>query len=278
MKTIYAGMKGKRLFLVPVLLGACLSAAFLFFRGPSQLRNSIEAGHARTLDQLLGDRPSLANTRLFLWSDRSHTHWVSPLVFGILQEDAEVVRVLLDHGADPDEYHDTMSPLCFSVLYNTQTNITSMLVCAGAHVDGRCGRSGNTALACAASEGKTDFMRTLMALGAGVDVTNRWGQTPLMLAAQAGHTNVLALLIRRGVDISAQSSPAAHSLNALAFAAGQGHVGAVQVLLKNGSPGVSNAIRKAKEELASSPMISSHAKEDFERILELLHAADVSQD
>ena len=66
-------------------------------------------------------------------------------------------------------------------------------------------RSGSTALHLAAGAGHTEVVSVLIEAGAGVDVRRQRGLTPLYLAAMGGHAEVASVLIEAGADVDAQT-------------------------------------------------------------------------
>ncbi|MCW5212520.1 ankyrin repeat domain-containing protein [Desulfobulbus sp. TB] len=66
--------------------------------------------------------------------------------------------------------------------------------------------SGNTALMYAVLGGDTDIINLLLQRGIDVDVKNDIGVTPLIIAATIGDTPVVKFLLERGADINAKSS------------------------------------------------------------------------
>ena len=79
----------------------------------------------------------------------------------------EIVRLLLEHGADP----------------NIRASTT---------------RHSSTPLHEASSRGLLDIAQLLLSYGANVDVKNTKGKTPFQLAASAGHGEMTTLLLEHG--------------------------------------------------------------------------------
>jgi hypothetical protein len=65
------------------------------------------------------------------------------------------------------------------------------------------------------------------------EVRNRYGWTPLMIAAKRGHRSLVKLLLKEGCDVNAVAE--AHGYTALALAAQAGHAEIVQTLLNAGA-------------------------------------------
>jgi ankyrin repeat protein len=58
--------------------------------------------------------------------------------------------------------------------------------------------TGATPLYVACAKGHTDIVRTLIAGGAGVNISNSEGITPLFIAAWNGHTTIFRALVDAG--------------------------------------------------------------------------------
>ena len=124
------------------------------------------------------------------------------------------IRALLDAGADPDTLLDRdrvvngyMSPLHYAVVMN-ERQIVKVLLDAGADVN-LVDEWGKTPLHEAAfgtvRVKQPDAEIPLMLIGAGADVNARTdsNNTPLHIAAYAGHNSVAQALLRHGADVHA---------------------------------------------------------------------------
>ncbi|CAN5749534.1 hypothetical protein BH24ACI5_BH24ACI5_27900 [soil metagenome] len=102
----------------------------------------------------------------------------------------------------------------------------------GADVNAAQG-DGMTALHWAARRGDLDTTRMLLYAGGNVRATTRLGgYTPLLLASQAGHADVIRALLAAGVDAK---SATANGTTVLMLAAGAGRADAVEALLDAGA-------------------------------------------
>lgn len=86
----------------------------------------------------------------------------------------------------------------------------------------------------AASAGQINLVRQLLEANAyPIDLPDSLGWTPLIIAASAGHREVVAYLVERGANVQAVT---ANSQSALHFACGKGHLEVVKLLVDNGCP------------------------------------------
>jgi ankyrin repeat protein len=77
----------------------------------------------------------------------------------------------------------------------------------GTDVDAR-DRYGNTALMLAAHAGHREVVETLISHRANLNITAKFGLSALMLALVAGHGEIARLLARAGADLSVQGTGA----------------------------------------------------------------------
>jgi ankyrin repeat protein len=81
------------------------------------------------------------------------------------------------------------------------------LLAAGADPDGR-DRFGQTGLMIAAYAGHRDVVQALVTAGARLDVVAKFGLSALMLAIVGGHPDIARLLLRAGADRSLRGNGA----------------------------------------------------------------------
>lgn len=101
----------------------------------------------------------------------------TPLADAAWNGDALMVRVLLEKGADPNEQ---------------QKGAFQGLMPSG------------TALAVAASAGRTEICEALMDAGADVNAQNAYGQTPLVAGLAHGDISCALMLIEHGADVNSR--------------------------------------------------------------------------
>lgn len=98
-------------------------------------------------------------------------------------------------------------------------------------LDSRDGEAQQTPLMVAVAQGRVLSTLWLIERGAGLDLGNQWGITPLMTAAMAGHEELVTLLLSRGADPSARCQ---RGWGALSVACVFGFTGVVRALLRTG--------------------------------------------
>jgi uncharacterized protein len=186
-------------------------------------------------------------------------HWVARW------DDVELAGLLLGAGADAKAANrDGATPLFLAAENGSAAMIESLLK-AGADPNAPVLSHGETALMMAARTGHVDAVKVLLDHGAQVNAAeNLRGTTALMWAAEQGHAAIIQLLAARGADLGAQSkkltplgrrglgyansnvvfgatsraaptTAAKGGLTALLFAARQGAVDCVQVLVAAGA-------------------------------------------
>ena len=155
----------------------------------------------------------------------------TPLLFAAQAGDSEIVRALVDAGADIDRGSDDgWTPLMIasqnghdntvdllldaganvlvaradnwtalhSAVTNERVGATRLLIDAGAPLE--AARDGFTPLTYAAQEGLDAFVMLLLDAGANPSGARADGPTPLLMAAQNGHGQLITQLVAAGAD------------------------------------------------------------------------------
>lgn len=186
-----------------------------------------------------GADPNLANGH-----GRDGRAWTSttfkafPLEIACYDGHAEIARLLLRSGADPNKGYPLLA-LAESFRMKNQSQVLEMLKTMadyGVDVNRRNIRN-DTSLQAFIRRGNYQCAYKLMELGAEIDAHASklsWGRTALQAAAECGSVEMVKYLLSRGANVNA---PAAsnNGATALQAAAIKGHLRITQILLENGA-------------------------------------------
>ncbi len=150
------------------------------------------------------------------------------LLWAVQGDDIELVRTLLDAGADPNRSNRyDITPLWLAAT-NGSARLVELLLARGADAQWAMSH-GETALMAAARAGAADSIRSLLAAGADPNAhETAHGETALMWAAAEDHADAIRALIAGGADPNAHS----HELDLPDMAWDQ--TGMVSTVLPNG--------------------------------------------
>jgi uncharacterized protein len=157
----------------------------------------------------------------------------APVADAVMAKDREAVKALLKNGADVNAAQgDGMTALHWAAR-NGDTELTQMLLFAGANVKATTRLGGYTALMMAASQGHANVIAALLASGSDAKAANALGTTPLMLAAASGNPQAITTLVENGAELEAREKTFGQT--PLMFAAASNRVEAMKALIKAGS-------------------------------------------
>ncbi len=112
---------------------------------------------------------------------------------------AEIVKVLLEHGADPDAAGvDGYSALFCAIEYPDALKILFGAIAEGSNPRDR--NNGRTLLHSAADHGAVESARLILARGIPVESRDPYGRTPLHSAAEFGQLDIVQLLLDHNAD------------------------------------------------------------------------------
>ena len=140
----------------------------------------------------------------------------------------EVVRLLLDSGSDKEKLAYGLTAL-HSAAMNGHSEVVRLLLESGADKH-TISHGGTTALHFAVENGHLEVVRLLLDSGADKEKLSN-GRTALHSAAMNGHSEVVRLLLESGAD----KEKLAYGLTALHGAAMNGHSEVVRLLLESGA-------------------------------------------
>jgi ankyrin repeat protein len=220
----------------------------------------------------------------------------TPLMAAAQMGHAETVKILLAQGADPNvkekqgktalslalEYHQ---PEIAAILQQRGAKASVLDAASSGDIESVRTRltsdpqalnardaTGYSSLYHAAEAGHSEVAAVLLAAGADPnDFTgnNGWGYSPLLIAAENGHADVVELLLKHGAEVNSKSR---NEDSALCLAASNGHVKVAEALLAHGAD-----VNMKGGSLAETPLDEA-AYSGNKAIAELLiaHKADLN--
>ena len=117
----------------------------------------------------------------------------------------------------------------------------------------------------AASKGDASTVALLLSKGARVDTRDNQGFTPLLAAAEKGHTDVCKLLLEKGSYLE-ESEPDATQFTAMHYAAIYGQVSLLQLLLSH------NAEVNSRDRTEATPLLCASQEGHLASVVTLLQA------
>ncbi|MDP9193577.1 MAG: ankyrin repeat domain-containing protein [Acidobacteriota bacterium] len=113
---------------------------------------------------------------------------------------AEVVKLLLAHGADKNSKDSYGQSLAMTAASNHHSEVLALLIAAGTDVN-VANQYRITPLAVAAEQGHLDIVEMLVAAGAKVNARDTAGGTALSVAILRGYKEIVAALLAAGADV-----------------------------------------------------------------------------
>ena len=183
----------------------------------------------------------------------------------------ELIKMLLDNGADVNHSVDEGSPLMFAVLKG-KLETSKLLVKKGANINYVDNSEGFSCLLLAVCEEYPKICSFLLENGAEVNyVRSVDGATPLIWAAKFGRGDICSILLKYGANVNS-----VYHLNggtALNFAVLYGHGEVASMLMWHGAD-----VNYVNEKSGGTPLILAVVKNQFDIATNLLHhGADVNK-
>ncbi|XP_069974684.1 protein TANC2 isoform X6 [Penaeus vannamei] len=161
---------------------------------------------------------------------------------------------------------------CTRNLYSPNTKVSRLLLLAGASPDYPSEHLHNSPImGVCAYQGHTEMVALLIEFGADVTLTNSEGVTALGLAASRGHCDVVRLLVQAGASLTAKDR---QNMTPMVQAAAAGHLNVVGYLLSCDWPGPDDLLKNQAHQALVAAASNGH-----NNVVEfLLDMAEVSVD
>ena len=186
-----------------IIVLTAILAAFLHDRS-SPIHEAAKAGDIGKVKSMIAENPELLNKQL------PHEFYESPLSIAVKKGDEEMVKVLLDSGADVNqEYYAGDTCLAIAAKWG-HTGIAKLLIEKGAEVNPKSS-SIETPLIEAAKSKSSDMVKLLLDHGADVHMVKKANRgsskniilfTPLKTATEYGNIEAIKILLDHGADIN----------------------------------------------------------------------------
>ncbi|XP_048884162.1 ankyrin repeat and KH domain-containing protein 1-like isoform X4 [Brienomyrus brachyistius] len=208
--------------------------------GHTPLMEAASAGHVEVARVLLEYGAGI-NTH-------SNEFKESALTLACYKGHLDMVRFLLDAGADQEHKTDEMHTALMEACMDGHVEVARLLLDSGAQVN-MPADSFESPLTLAACGGHVELAALLIERGANLEEVNDEGYTPLMEAAREGHEEMVALLLAQGANINAQTEETQET--ALTLACCGGFLEVADFLIKAGADielGCSTPLMEAAQE------------------------------
>jgi len=204
------------------------------------------------LIQRLVDKGADINAKL--WLNRNWTVLVNFVIAGNIK----VVKLLIEHGANPNIRDIEGTPLQMAIHHKRNEDMAVFLVESGVKLQEFS--FGNTDLHLAAIWGFVDLVRVLVRQGVDVNATNDYGHTPLYYATSLGHRKAAEILIAAGADKSTMVESNYGKAPQLTKQLKEGEA-YLWYLAPNGSPNTGYAVKTRNNVLIFDPRLINESPE-----------------
>jgi ankyrin repeat protein len=175
-------LKRTRIVALIVVASACTESP------QEQLLTAALRGDVFRVESLLNEQDAEVNWR----APRTGNH---ALGIAAAHNQAAIVRLLMERGADPNIATLENMTALHSAAYHGYVDIARMLIEAGADVDTAESRYGFTPLAYAARNGHVEVIKLLLNAGARREIAVKDGRRPLDVARQYRHPEAASVLM-----------------------------------------------------------------------------------
>ncbi|WP_413735214.1 ankyrin repeat domain-containing protein [Sodalis sp. RH21] len=186
---------------------------------------------------------------------------MTPLLVAVTEGHNPLIALLLRYGANPEAVDGNGRTVLMAALNFERTDIAGIKMLLGKIVRlNTQDFDGNTALMYAARLCRFDMFITIVAKGADRKMLNHQGRSVFMVAACAGNTELVAYLLRNGVDINQTDS---NNWTALQYAQSLNNRPMIALLQAHQSTTVTNATGTPRAAAPATVPTSPPIKEDI---------------
>jgi len=176
-------------------------------------------------------------------------------------ETVQVVKLLLDAGADPNAIDKEGIPIMEAAFTRGDENIVAHLIKAGASIKGT-DATGNSLIVLATFTGNIKIVQLMLDAGANVNEKSKNDATALLAATFKRYSEISRLLIQKGANVNARVDVG----TPLIYAAGSGDLELVKLLIEKG------ADVNAKDDENTSPLSAAQRRKNQEVVKFLIAA------
>jgi ankyrin repeat protein len=200
--------------------------------------NALAPDHSTAL-QWVVHRQDLDSARALVRAgakvDQANQLGMTPLYLAVGNDDAAMVKLLLDAHANPNTTDASGVTCLMRAAEQGNEAIVRDLLAKGASVTQRDPAFQQTALMFAARAGRTAIAKLLLARHAAVDDQTRTGKTPAFRLPSSNAGSKGAGIVRGGWPERGERDPTPGAKTALLYAAREGHLPVVELLLNAGA-------------------------------------------
>ncbi|UKZ92780.1 uncharacterized protein TrAFT101_007716 [Trichoderma asperellum] len=174
---------------------------------------------------------SCLKQQLRLYEAALDYYTVTPLSLAVLNGHGDIVKLLLENGAQAGEIYYGLSLLSLAIS-NGHHDIAELLLKNGTDAEATIDSSGRKPLSLAILNGHRDIVKLLVKFGAKADTKDEDGGTPLFLAVFQKQEDVVTFLLESGPEVNLKD---ANDFTPLHMATLNGHEGIATLLLASGA-------------------------------------------
>lgn len=126
---------------------------------------------------------------------------ITPLFVAVENGDVEIVKLLLDHGADANAADNTKRTPLMSLDRDATPALVDRLIRAGARADAR-DEDGSSVLLLTIGNIDVDVLDSLIKAGADINDADEEGETPLMKAVDSNDLELVKTLVEAGAKVN----------------------------------------------------------------------------